>query len=49
MGHERGPELATEYYLHASKQVPYEIWKETELLAPDDAEDIGRRLRLGKS
>ena len=47
--HRRGPELAASYYMDAIQQVPRHVWQHTELLAPDDAEDIGRRMRLGRS
>jgi hypothetical protein len=48
MDHERGPELAAEYYRNAQQQVPRSVWAHADLLAPDDPEEIGRRLRLGK-
>jgi|AntRauTorckE5430_2_1112549.scaffolds.fasta_scaffold102285_1 hypothetical protein len=48
MGHDRGPELASEYYRQAQQSVPRAVWGNTDLLAPDDAESIGRRLRMGK-
>jgi len=48
MGHDRGPEIAAAYYRDAQQRVPRAVWAHTDLLAPDDAESIGRRLRMGK-